>query len=46
MVIAVMIVVISLRIAPKTAPLTPARSVVDLERREVREPGVWDGWSK
>jgi hypothetical protein len=37
------IVVISWRIAPRTAPLIPARSVVDLVRREVSVPGAWRG---
>ena len=44
--IAAMMVVISWRMAPRTAPEMPARSVVDLESVEVRGPGAWWGESK
>lgn len=45
-VIAVTIVVISWRMAPRIAPLIPARSVVPFERVLVREPAELAGESK
>jgi hypothetical protein len=45
-IIAVIMVVMSCRMAPKTTPLTPARSMVLLERVLVSAPALLVGLSK